>query len=70
MHRLVEIQSGKRDPHGTVDVVELYCMPHCLLANSPGKYKSHGRHEIQPYVRNCGSFVAFGAIGDACREPS
>ena len=39
MHRGVEIHSGKRDPHGTADVVELYGTPPCPLANSPGKYK-------------------------------
>lgn len=48
MHRRVEIRSGKRDSHGIEDVVELYGMPPCPLANSPGKYKSHDTNEIQP----------------------
>ena len=48
IRRGVEFHSGKRGPHGIADVLELYGMPPCPLANSPGKYKSHGTNGIQP----------------------
>ena len=71
MHRGVEIHSGKRDPHGTADVVERCGMPPCPLENRPGNYKSHGTYEIQPcsrpsYIENmfgCGDSEAALSIG-------
>ena len=70
-HRGVEIHSGKRDPHGIAVVVELYGMPPCPLANSPGKCTSHGTNEIQPCpqascIKNmfgCGDSEAALSIG-------